>query len=91
MEETDGAPGVFKVKIKQNGTSAEHGIGAIVSAAGWVPYDPEKLDNKLCYGKSPNVITNAQFEDNMSGDQVNRPSDGKAVKKRGLSPVCRSA
>lgn len=80
VEKTDGGPGVFRVTIKQNGTSAEHGIGAVVTAAGWVPYDPEKLDEKLAYGKSPNVITNVAFEENLRGDQVNRPSDGKAVK-----------
>ncbi|MGD8387451.1 MAG: FAD-dependent oxidoreductase [Desulfobacteraceae bacterium] len=81
VENTDGGPGVFKVTIKQNGTSAEHGIGAVVTAAGWVPYDPEKLDEKLGYGKSPNVVTNVGFEENLQGgDQVNRPSDGKPVK-----------
>ena len=81
VEKTDGGPGVFKVTIKQNGTSAEHGIGAVVNAAGWVPYDPAKLDEKLGYGKSPNVVTNVEFEQNLKGgDQVNRPSDDKPVK-----------
>ena len=42
MEQIDGGPGVFKVSIQQNGSSAEHGIGAIVMAAGWQPYDPER-------------------------------------------------
>ena len=37
-------------------------VGAIVEAPGWTPYDPEKLPAKLGYGKSPKVITNAEFE-----------------------------
>ena len=80
VEKIEGGPGVFKATVKQNGTGKEHGIGAIVNAAGWVPYDPQKLDEKLGYGKSPNVITNMQFEENSSGGKVTRPGDGKAVK-----------
>ncbi len=80
VEKSDGGPGVFKVTIKQNGSSAEHGIGAIVSAAGWVPYDPQKLDQKLGYGKSPNVITNAVFEEKFQEGKITRPGDGKEVK-----------
>ncbi|MBN1102895.1 MAG: hydrogenase iron-sulfur subunit [Deltaproteobacteria bacterium] len=79
VEKTVGGPGVFKVTIKQNGSTAEHDIGAIVLAAGWQPYDPAKLDAKLGYGASPDVITNAMFEDVVQEGNVARPSDGKAV------------
>jgi quinone-modifying oxidoreductase subunit QmoB len=49
-------------------------------AAGWKPYDPEKLDEKLGFGKSPDVITNVLFEDHVQDDgKVTRPSDGKEV------------
>jgi quinone-modifying oxidoreductase subunit QmoB len=41
----------------------KHKIGAIVEAPGWTPYDPEKLPEKLGYGKSPSVITNVMFEE----------------------------
>jgi quinone-modifying oxidoreductase subunit QmoB len=80
VEKTEGGPGVFKVTIKQNGSTAEHRIGAIVMAAGWVPYDPEKLDSKYGYGTSPNVITNFAFEQKFNGGRITRPSDGGEVK-----------
>jgi quinone-modifying oxidoreductase subunit QmoB len=48
-------------------------------AAGWKPYDPDKLDKKLGFGASPNVITNAMFEENYRDDKITRPSDGKEV------------
>jgi quinone-modifying oxidoreductase subunit QmoB len=79
IEKTDGAPGLFQVSIKQNGSSAEHRIGAIVMAAGWHPYDPEKLDERFGFGASPNVITNTMFEESYKGGKVIRPSDGKDV------------
>ncbi len=80
IESTEGGPGIFKVKIKQNGDLAEHKVGAIVAAAGWVPYDPEKLDAKFGYGTSPDIITNVQFEELAYEPQIKRPSDGKVVK-----------
>jgi len=79
IEKIDGGPGIFKVSIKQNGSTAEHGIGAIVMAAGWTPYDPEKLDAALGFGTSPDVITNAMFEENYLEGKITRPSDGKDV------------
>ena len=80
VEKISGGPCVFNVTIKQNGTTAEHHIGAVVLAAGWQPYDPTKLDSKLGYGASPNVITNAQFEEMFKSGPVTRPSDQAAVK-----------
>jgi quinone-modifying oxidoreductase subunit QmoB len=79
VEKTSGGPGVFKVTVKQNGTQAEHHIGAIVLAPGWQPYDPAKLDAKLGYGASPNVITNTIFEEKFLSAPIARPSDGKNV------------
>ena len=81
VEKTVGGPGVFQISIKQNGTSADHRCGAIVMAAGWQPYDPKKLDKKLGYGASPDVLTNALFEEKFFEGQVTRPSDGKPVNK----------
>lgn len=77
VEKTDGSPGIFKATVSHNGTSAEHRVGAIVLAAGWRPYDPEKLDEKLGFGISPNVITNVMFEERFNGGEIARPSDGK--------------
>ena len=79
VDNTAGGPGVFQVSIKQNGSTAEHRVGAIVMAAGWQPYDPNKLDKKLGFGASPNVITNTLFEENCSNGKITRPSDGQEV------------
>jgi quinone-modifying oxidoreductase subunit QmoB len=80
IEKTVGGPGIFEVSIKQNGSTAAHNIGAIVLAAGWQPYDPEKLDGKLGFGASPNVITNTMFEERYKDVKITRPSDGKEVR-----------
>ena len=80
IEKTDGSPGLFDVTIKHNGSSAKHRAGAIVMAAGWRPYDPTKLDSKLGFGASPNVITNTMFEEINNEGRITRPSDGREVK-----------
>ena len=79
VEKTDGSPGIFEVSIKQNGSRAEHRVGAIVMAAGWQPYEPEKLDPSLGFGASPDVITNAIFEEYYPEGNITRPSDGRDV------------
>jgi quinone-modifying oxidoreductase subunit QmoB len=79
LEKTVGGPGIFEVSIKQNGSTAEHRIGAIVLAAGWQPYDPDKLDEKWGFGASPDVITNIMFEEHTKEGKITRPSDGGAV------------
>lgn len=79
MESVSGGPGLFKAVIKQSDGLAEHRVGAVVLAAGWKPYDPEKLDNKLGYGLSPDVITNAMFEESTLEGKIVRPSDNKEV------------
>lgn len=80
IESVVGGPCLFNVTIRQNGDTCEHLMGAIVLAAGWKPYDPEKLDKKLGYGANPNVITNVGFEEIAKAGSVVRPSDGKPVK-----------
>ncbi|MHC1724620.1 MAG: FAD-dependent oxidoreductase [Syntrophobacteraceae bacterium] len=80
IEKLSGGPCVFNAQVKQNGSTSDHPIGAVVLAAGWKPYDPEKLDKKLGYGVSPNVITNVQFEERAKSGKITRPADGGAVK-----------
>jgi quinone-modifying oxidoreductase subunit QmoB len=80
VEKASGGPCVFQVSIKQNGSTAEHRAGAIVMAAGWQPYDPNKLDAKLGFGTSPNVITNTMFEEHYKEGKITRPGDAQEVK-----------
>jgi quinone-modifying oxidoreductase subunit QmoB len=80
VEKIAGGPCVYNVTVKQNGSTAEHHMGAVVLAAGWQPYDPTKLGTKLGYGASPNVITNVQFEEKFMSAPVTRPSDNAPVK-----------
>jgi quinone-modifying oxidoreductase, subunit QmoB len=77
VTKTSGGPGVFDVEIAQNGGSVTHKVGSVVLAAGWQPYDPGQLDAKLGFGASPNVVTNAMFEELASKGRIARPSDGK--------------
>jgi quinone-modifying oxidoreductase subunit QmoB len=81
VEKSEGGPGVFEISIKQNGSTAQHRCGAIVMAAGWQPYDPNKLDKKLGFGASPDVITNTMFEEKLFSGDATRPSDGKPVNR----------
>ncbi len=80
VEKLSGGPCVFNATIKQNGSTSDHRIGAVVLAAGWKPYDPEKLDKRLGYGASPNVVTNVQFEERAKSGKITRPSDDRALK-----------
>ena len=80
VEKLVGGPCVFNLTVAQNGSTFEHRIGAVVQAAGWEPYDPARLDAKLGYGASPNVITNVQFEEMSLAGSITRPSDQQAVK-----------
>ncbi|MBW1915834.1 MAG: hydrogenase iron-sulfur subunit [Deltaproteobacteria bacterium] len=79
IEKTVGGPGIFDVSIKQDGSSCEEKAGAIVLAAGWQPYEPEKLDASLGFGTSPDVITNSMFEEISKEGEITRPSDGRKV------------
>ncbi len=80
VEKLSGGPCVFNAQIKQNGSTSDHHVGAVILAAGWKPYDPEKLDKRLGYGASANVITNIQFEERAKSGKITRPADGQALK-----------
>ncbi len=79
VEKISGAPGLFSVEIKSNGSSANERAGAIVQATGWVPYDANKLGS-LGYGQYKDVITNVEMEEMAAKGNVTRPSDGSDVK-----------
>ncbi len=60
-------------------------IGSIVFATGWNLYDMKKVDN-LGFGRVKNVITNMMMErlaapNGPTDGKIERPSDGKEVKK----------
>ena len=84
VEKTAGGPGMFDVTINQGGNVISQRIGSVIVATGAKPYDPDKLAKleNLSFGKSPNVITNAMFEElAVKGNgKILRPSDGKEVK-----------
>jgi len=77
IEKIKGAPGMFDVAIKQNGSSASEKIGAIVIATGFVPYDATKLTN-LGYGLS-NVVTNFEFEEMAKNGELSEKSPKNVV------------
>lgn len=60
VESIRGQPGMFEVRLNQNGNSVQLKVGAIIVATGWKPYDATKLD--FGYGKMNNVVTNVEFE-----------------------------
>jgi quinone-modifying oxidoreductase subunit QmoB len=82
MELIVGQPGLYTATITQsNGETLERKMGAVIQAAGWQPYNAEKLQH-LGYGVSPNVITNVQMEE-MAGENdgaIKRPSDGQPAR-----------
>lgn len=78
IEKIEGAPGMFDVTLKQNGSQSSLKVGTIVQATGFTPYDAGKLDF-LGYGKSPDVITTIQMEEIARAGKIKRPSDGKEV------------
>ncbi|MEM3699228.1 MAG: hydrogenase iron-sulfur subunit, partial [Archaeoglobaceae archaeon] len=61
VESIRGQPGIFDVKLNQNGNIVDLRVGAIVVATGWKPYDATKLE-EFGYGKIKNVVTNVEFE-----------------------------
>lgn len=80
VEKTDGQPGAYDVTISSNGSSETVKIGTIVLAAGWRPYDANKLEH-LGYGKFKDVVTNIEFEEIARKGNITRPSDGREAKK----------
>ncbi len=79
IQKIAGGPGLFDVTMEQKGESSQFRVGAIVLAAGFVPYDATKLAH-LGFGASPNVITNVQMEELAKKGKIIRPSDGKEAK-----------
>jgi quinone-modifying oxidoreductase subunit QmoB len=75
-----GQPGQFEVTLKVGEQEIATKVGAIVQATGWKPYDASRLGH-LGYGKSPDVITNVDFERVLASGVVKRPSDGKAARR----------
>jgi quinone-modifying oxidoreductase subunit QmoB len=75
----EGAPANFEVTINRGTDKINQKIDAIVLAAGWQPYDANKLAH-LGYGKNPNVITNVEFEKMAAAGKIVRPSDNQPVK-----------
>jgi len=76
--EISGQPGLFEVKFEHKGESREINIASIVMAAGWKPYDANKL-TEFKYSELPDVITNVEFEKMASENKIIKPSDGKKV------------
>lgn len=74
-----GGPGLFDVTLNQNGQTIQFRVGAIVLAAGFIPYNAHNL-TYLGFGKSPNVITNVEMEELANKGKITRPSDGKEAK-----------
>jgi len=63
------------VELANRNGGARLTVGSIVLAAGWKPYDPEKLTH-LGFGTSPDVITSIQMEEMVSNGGIRRPSTG---------------
>ena len=78
VEKVQGAPGMFDISLRKNGSQENMKVGAIVQATGFRPYDASKLDY-LGYGKYPDVITSVQMEELAQEGKIKRPSDGKEV------------
>jgi len=74
-----GGPGLFDVTLEYEANTITFRVGAIVLAAGFVPYDANRLTH-LGFGKSPNVITNVFMEELAKNGKIKRPSDGKEAK-----------
>jgi len=56
-------------------------FGAVILAAGWRPYEPEKDQLKhLGFGSIKDVVTNTTFEEIAKNGKIVRPSDGKEAK-----------
>ncbi|WP_307403205.1 FAD-dependent oxidoreductase [Desulfofundulus luciae] len=79
IEKISGAPGMFDVQIRQNGSLTAERVGSIVLATGAVAYDATKLSH-LGFGQYPNVVTGEMFEEMAARGEFKRPSDGREVK-----------
>ena len=82
LTNTAGAPGRFEADIStESGSTETKSFGAIVQASGFTPYDANNL-TEFSYGKSQDVITQAELEAlaiAADGGAIKRPSDGKEI------------
>jgi quinone-modifying oxidoreductase subunit QmoB len=82
LTRTRGAPGRFSADITtESGNTTTETYGAIIQASGFKPYDANNLP-ELAYGKSPDVVTQAELEAlaiTADGGLIKRPSDGREV------------
>ena len=78
-----GAPGRFTADIStESGSTKTENFGAIVQATGYRDYDANQLP-ELAYGKTKDVITQAELEilaSQADGAVIKRPSNGQDVK-----------
>jgi quinone-modifying oxidoreductase, subunit QmoB len=72
-----GAPGMFDVTVRSDGTEQTFRSGSIVLATGWKPYDASKLGH-LGYGRCANVVTSVELEKMAADGGISRLSDGKS-------------
>ena len=75
-----GQPGQFEVLLKSGEREIATKVGAIVQATGWQPYPASKLAH-LGYGRSPDVVSNVEFERVLASGTVKRPSDGRPARR----------
>ncbi|MCW9024787.1 MAG: FAD-dependent oxidoreductase [Gammaproteobacteria bacterium] len=62
LTKTSGAPGRFSADITtESGSTTTENFGAIIQASGYSEYDANQLP-ELGYGKSPNVVTQAELD-----------------------------
>lgn len=82
VTKTAGAPGRFTADItSESGATTTHSFGAVIQASGFKPYDANQLP-EFAYGKSPDVVTQAELEQlalEADGGPIKRPSDGKEI------------
>ncbi|MBF0344929.1 MAG: hydrogenase iron-sulfur subunit [Nitrospirae bacterium] len=77
IEQIEGEPGMFDVKLKKDGAEEVFRVGAIIMATGWKPYDASPLSETYGYGRFKNVVTNMEMEELALKGKIARPSDGK--------------
>lgn len=78
IEKIAGVPGQYDISVKSNGSTQQKKAGSVILAAGWRPYDANKLTH-LGYGK-PDVITHLEMEKMASKGKITR-SDGREAKR----------
>jgi quinone-modifying oxidoreductase, subunit QmoB len=76
IKQIEGAPGKFEVDLTAGNKEVHLKAGSIILAAGFTPYDPQKLGH-LGYGRFQDVVTSVEFEKMAKAGAVNRPSDSK--------------